>query len=171
MHKKESWVLQLQKNTQASLIGHGALIIFVSLIAGIMLTFDMLNGFKLWPFIDMDVNIPGTVRGWRVAHSGGLLNGVMIIGMALCLSKVDMKPATLRFVYWSFLCTGWGNIVFYWAGNFAMNRGLSVGATPYGEGDIYGAIAYLSGASVLLFTVAASFMVAKCAFNSSKSYT
>jgi len=166
MNTNEEWFQQLKKQKQLLLIAHGASVLFIALIAAFFLTFDMLQGIKIWPIIDIELDIPGTVRGWRVAHSGGILNGVMIIAMALCLTKITLSPAALSLTYWSFLLTGWGNTIFYWAGNFAQNRGLSVNSTPYGEGDIFGAISYLAGASVMLLTVIACFLIAKSAFNS-----
>ena len=166
MNTNETWYADTVKQAQLSLIGHGALVIFIALLAAFFLTFDMLQGLKVWPIIDMQLEIPGSIRGWRIAHTGGLLNGVMIIAMALCITKINMSPASLKLTYWSFLLTGWGNTIFYWAANFSMNRGLSVGATPYGEGDVFGAISYLAGASVMLLTVIASFLIAKSAFSS-----
>lgn len=166
MSHNEPWVNAQMQKMKMSLIGHGALVVLVSLIAGFFLTFEMLQGFKLWPLIHIEMDFPGTVRGWRVAHSGGLLNGVMIIVMALCLTRIDLTMSSLKFVYWSFLLTGWGNTLFYWFGNFSMNRGLSGSATPYGEGDIYGLLAYISGANVMMLTVIACFIIAKNAFSS-----
>jgi len=160
---------ELLSKVQGSMIGHGALIMFISLVAGIMLTFDMLEGFKIWPFLDIAVDIPGSVRGWKAAHVGGLLNAVMILVVALCVSKVTLSVKSLNFIHWSFILTGWGNTVFYWAGNIAMNRGLAVGATPYGEGDFYGAIAFLSAASIMFFTMLGCLILMKAGFQLSSS--
>lgn len=168
MNQQENWYVIAQKQAQLKLIAHGALVVLISLFAAFFLTFDMLQGIKLWPLLSIDLEIPGTVRGWRIAHTGGLMNGILMIAIALCFTKVSLSPSSLKFIYWSFLLTGWGNTVFYWAANFSMNRGLSVGATPYGEGEIFGAISYVAGASVMLLTVIASFMLAKSAFNALK---
>ncbi len=168
MKQQESWFLTSQKQIQSSLIGHGALVIFISLLAGFMLTFDMLNGIKIWPLFDVSIDIPGTIRGWRIAHSGGLLNGIMIMVIALCITRIKLSASSLKFIYWSFLLTGWGNTIFYWAANLSMNRGLSVGDTSYGSGDFFGAVAYISGASVMLLTVIATLIIAKSAFNSAR---
>lgn len=168
MHTNETWYKNYKNQVQLSLIAHGALVIFFGLLAGFFLTFDMLQGIKIWPIIHMELEIPGSVRGWRTAHTGGILNGVMIVAMALCISKIQLSAGALKFTYWSFLLTGWGNTIFYWAANFSMNRGLSVQATPYGEGEIFGTISYIAGASVMLLTVIACFLVAKSAWQSSK---
>jgi len=54
--------------------------------------------------------------------------------------------------------------VFYWAGNFSENRGLSVGATPFGNGDFFGAIAFLGGGAGMVFTFIAVIILIRAAF-------
>lgn len=165
---QEKWLQQATKQKQAALIGHGALVLMVSLFAAFMLTFDMLQGIKIWPLLHIDVEIPGTVRGWRVAHVGGLLNGIMMIAIALAFTRISLSAGKLKFIYLSLVFTGWGNTLFYWFGNFSMNRGLSVSDTPYGAGEIFGALSYIAGASVMVFTLIAIIFVAKCAFDSAR---
>jgi len=53
----------------------------------------------------------------------------------------------MQYAAWRFIITGWANTVFYWAVNLSVNRGTSVGDTPYGKGDVFGAITYLVGFS------------------------
>jgi len=75
---------------QHQVIGHGMLVLFVGLLAGVMLTFSLLGAVALWPFPTWEVAIPGSTRGWVSAHVGGILNGVMIAGLALLMGK--LKP-------------------------------------------------------------------------------
>ncbi|TBR45026.1 hypothetical protein CBF23_000555 [Marinomonas agarivorans] len=166
----ETWYKNHKRHMQLALIAHGSLVLVLGLFAGFFLTFDMLQGVKIWPLIHIELDIPGTVRGWKAAHTGGIMNGIMLIIMALCITKIQLSLASLNFIYWSFLFTGWGNTVFYWAANFAANRGLSVGPTPYGDADIFGAISYVAGASVMVFTVIACFLVAKSALRDKASF-
>jgi len=164
MNELENWEINQIKRLQGSIIGHGALILFIGLVAGIMLTFAMLQGVKIWPILDIPMEIPGSIGGWKAAHVGGLMNGIMLMVVALCLSKVSMSAASSRFMFYALVLTGWGNTVFYWFGNFSLNKGLSVGATPYGEGDVYGAIAFISAGSVMLLTLVASLMLMRAGF-------
>jgi len=168
MNTLEPWQVTQIKRIQASLIGHGILIILVALSAGIMLGFSLVEGIKLWPFVDISMEIPGSTRGWKAAHIGGLLNGIMMIAVALCLPKVRLVSKRLTFTYWAFVLTGWGNTIFYWAGNFSMNRGLSVGATRFGEGDIFGAVAYLVVSPVMLITIMGCWVLMRQSFNAAK---
>ena len=165
-----TWQTEEAKRFRAALIGHGSVIMCIGLIAGIILIFSMLNGVVIWPIIDLAVDIPGSTRGWKTTHVGGLQNGMLLIGIALALPYIPMSYASQKFVFFSFVATGWGNTLFYWAGNFSQNRGLSVVGTPYGEGDIYGAIAYFAGGSVMLFTIAASLVLASGAFRLARNY-
>ena len=66
-------------------IANGMAVLFIGLIAGIMLVFSLLGVVTLWPLPVWDVQVPGTTRGWSAAHVGGILNGVMIAGVALLM--------------------------------------------------------------------------------------
>ena len=149
---------------QASLIGHGALVILVALIAGVMLGFSLVEGIRLWPILDISMAIPGSDHGWKVAHSGGIMNGILVIVVAISLSRITLSNTQLSWIYWLFVCTAWGNTIFYWFGNFSMNRGLSVVANRFGEGDIYGAIAYIVVAPVMVLTIIGCAMLIKAGF-------
>ena len=61
-------------------IGHGMIVLFIGLLAGVMLIFSLLNAVTLWPLPAWEVTVPGSTRGWQAAHVGGILNGVMIAG-------------------------------------------------------------------------------------------
>jgi styrene-oxide isomerase len=164
MSELEGWEVNQLKRLQGSIIAHGALMLFVGLVAGVMLTFAMLQGVKIWPILDIPMDIPGSILGWKAAHVGGMMNGIMLMVVALCLSKVILSAASSRFMFYALVLTGWGNTIFYWFGNFSMNKGLSVGATPYGEGDLYGAIAFISAGSVMILTFIASLMLVRAGF-------
>lgn len=136
-------------------IGHAMAVLLLGLVAGLGLVFSLLDAVTLWPLPVWDVSIPGSTRGWQSAHVGGILNGVMIAVGALLMDYLTLSGGQRRWVGWGLIITGWANTVFYWAGNFAPNRGLSVSATPYGEGDIMGALAFLGGGLGMLFTFVA----------------
>jgi len=156
------------KRVQSLLIGHGALVILVALAAGIMLGFFLVDGIRLWPILDLNVDIPGSERGWKAAHTGGIMNGLMIIVVAIGLSRIQLSAKQVSLVYWIFVCTAWGNTVFYWFGNMASNRGLSVTATRFGEGDVYGAIAYLVVTPVMVLTVIGCWILMREGFRGAK---
>ena len=140
-------------------VAHAMAVLFIGLVAGVMLVFSLLDAVALWPFPTIAADIPGSTRGWQAAHVGGILNGVMIAGIALLMNALQLEGARARWVGWSMIVTGWGNTVFYWAGNVAANRGLSVVATPYGEGDLAGVLAFLGGGVAMILTFVAVAML------------
>ncbi len=145
-------------------IFHGMVVLFIGLVAGVMLVFSLLDAIALWPLPALEVAIPGSTRGWQAAHVGGILNGVMIAGVALLMSYLNLTGRSADWVGWGMIVTGWGNTLFYWAGNFAANRGLSAAATPYGDSDIAGVLAYLGGGVAMIFTFIAVVLLARAAW-------
>jgi len=127
----------------------------MGLVAGVMLVFSLLDAVNLWPFPVWQVAIPGSTRGWQAAHVGGIMNGIMLIALAFLMGKLALSSRQTALCAWGLIATGWGNTVFYWAGNLAPNRGLSMEDTPYGVADIAGAVAFLGGgvAMVILFAI------------------
>ena len=108
---------------------HAIIVLSIGLIAGLMLAFSLLDAVNLWPLPVWEVTIPGSDRGWASAHVGGILNGIMLIVLINLATKLDLSERDFRLSAWSLIITGWGNTVFYWAGNLAPNRGLSVELT------------------------------------------
>ena len=74
-------------------IGHGMLVLLIGLLSGFGLVFSLMDAIALWPLPAIDVQIPGSTRGWQAAHVGGILNGVMMAGVALLISRFEI---TLR---------------------------------------------------------------------------
>ena len=148
-------------------IANGMAVLFIGLVAGVMLIFFMLGGIGLWPLPIAEVNVPGTARGWTAAHVGGILNGVMIATIAVLMRHLEMIGKAAFWLGWGLIITGWANTIFYWAGNVSSNRGLSVAATPYGPGDIAGAVAFLGGGFGMIFTFIAVILVALAAWKKS----
>ncbi|MEE4146997.1 MAG: hypothetical protein V2I26_19485 [Halieaceae bacterium] len=132
---------------------HALLVLTVGLVAGVMLVFSLLDAVNLWPFPVWEVAIPGSTRGWQAAHVGGIMNGIMLIALVLLMGKLRLSRKQYALCSWGLIVTGWGNTLFYWAGNVAPNRGLSMADTPFGASDIAGALAFLGGgvAMVVLF--------------------
>ena len=133
-----------------AVIAHGLAVLCVGLIAGVGLVFSLLDAVALWPVPAWDVSLPGSTRGWQAAHVGGITNGMLLIVLALAFRYLAIEPARARWLKAALIITGWGNTLFYWAGNVAPNRGLSVGDTIHGAGDLAGALAYLGGAAAML---------------------
>jgi hypothetical protein len=148
---------------------HAALVLTVGLIAGVMLVFSLLDAVNLWPFPVWQVQIPGSTRGWQAAHVGGIMNGIMLMVMALLMCKLDLSRKQYAIAGWGLIATGWGNTVFYWAGNLAPNRGLSVIDTQYGAADLAGAAAFLGGGGAMIITFVIMYLFARAALALAKA--
>ncbi len=138
------------------LLTHGALIAVIGLISGFGFVFVILESITVWPIsLDIASTIPGSERGWRVAHVAGVMNGLlmMIAGLALVHAKVSQRAQP--WVVWGMVYTGWGNTIFFHCANLSNNRALSAGTTKYGEADLFGIVGYLIGASTIPFTITA----------------
>ena len=151
-------------------IFNGLSVLLVGLVAGLGLTFSLLEAVALWPFPAWEVTLPGSVRGWQAAHVGGILNGVMIAVSGLLMIKLELRETKSFLVGWGMIITGWANTVFYWAGNFSSNRGLSVSDTVFGEGDLLGSVAYLIGLAGMIFTFIAITILVVQSYQKVKSY-
>ncbi len=135
---------------QRVMIGHSMLIMFVTLVAGLGLWMSLLGGFELIPGTIIHFQLPGTPEGWARAHRGTPLNSLMVLGVALFLSKLGLSETVQKRIGWIIICTGWANTVFYFASNFAPNRGLSFGTNAFGPGDF---AAFVALAPAYLFGV------------------
>ena len=74
---------------QRVMIGHGALMIATALLGGVGLWMFLLGGFEIIPGYIIHFQLPGSAEGWRKAHSGPVLNGLMVIGIAFGPAKVE----------------------------------------------------------------------------------
>ncbi|MEQ9009899.1 hypothetical protein [Algiphilus sp.] len=138
------------------LIQHGAAIAVIGLLSGFGMVFAILEALHVWPLtIAYDGAIPGSERGWRVAHVAGVMNGMLMLLIGFALTTVLPSLRAQAWIVWGMVYTGWGNTVFFHCANLSSNRGLSAGTTRLGEPDLLGAIGYLVGGSTIPFTLIA----------------
>ena len=138
------------------LIQQGAIIAVIGLLSGFGMVFAILDAIHVWPVtIPFDGDIPGSERGWRVAHVAGVMNGILMILIGLALTTTVPTRRAQAWIVWGMVYTGWGNTIFFHCANLSSNRGLSAGATRLGEPDVLGAIGYIIGGSTIPFTIIA----------------
>lgn len=137
---------------QRIMLGNGALMIFMALVGGLGLWMFLLGGIFPLPFVDWQFQIPGSQAGWVRAHTGPVMNGLMVLGIAFTLPLLSLSERTARILGWIIVGDGWANTGFYFFGNWAPNRGLSFVANKWGEANIF---SYLALAPAYLFGVLA----------------
>ncbi|WP_428415226.1 styrene-oxide isomerase StyC [Methylibium sp.] len=126
---------------QKQWFGHGVLMILATLLGGVGLWMFLVGGFEIVPGYILHFQLPGSAEGWRRAHGGPALNGLMVIAVALVLPALNFSERKASWLGWLVVADGWANVVFYFFSNLSPNRGLSFGPNVFGEGNVYSAIA------------------------------
>jgi len=126
---------------QKKLVGHGILQIASTLVFGVGYWMKLVGGFEIVPGKIWHFNLPGTEEGWRKAHSGPALNGMMVIAAAAALPHVQLPEKEKKRLAWIVALDGWSNVIFYFFGNFAPSRGLSFSKNRFGKSNLAGVIA------------------------------
>ncbi|MGQ0701322.1 MAG: styrene-oxide isomerase StyC [Panacagrimonas sp.] len=135
----------MNNSLQIKMSGHGVLMIFCTLLFGVGYWMFLVGGFEIVPTYIIHFDLPGTAEGWRKAHSGPAMNGMMVIAVAFVLPMLNFQAKTAGRLGFIIVADGWANTAFYFFGNFTPNRGLSFGDNKYGEADIFSTLA-LGGA-------------------------
>lgn len=155
---------QANNRMQALMLGNGFAVMLVGMFSGFMLTFSLLEAIDIFPFPAIAVAIPGTTRGWVAAHTGNIMNGLMLVGVALSLPRLAIEGRRLAWVGWGLIATVWGNAAFYVFGNLAANRGLTVGSNRFGEGSLTGVLASVPALVGAVLVVIALSIAMRAAF-------
>ena len=138
---------------QRIMIGNGLLVVLVAMLGGFMLMFSLLGGIEVWPGTIIPLSIYGTEAGWVRAHSGGTMNGVLLIVVGLALPLLRLSERMQWITAYGFIYVAWSFTVFCWFGNASSNRGLSIGESPLGEPDLVGLIAFLPALPTVVLVV------------------
>ena len=116
----------MSERLRSLLVAHGALVFLAGLIAGFPFAFHILGRVELWPIPgSLDIQIPGDYRGWRMAHLEGILNGLLLLGVAATGSLLRLSERAAGWAAWGLIVCGWGNVIASFIGPLAGVRGLS----------------------------------------------
>ena len=147
------------------MIGHSAIVIFIALLAGWGLAMSLIGGFEIFPGNILSFEIPGDSSAWARAHTGGLLNGLLVLAIAWVLSTLDLNERKSFHIWWMIIGTAYANTVFYWAGILAPNRAITAGSNRLGDASLAGVIGFLPAAVFALVLMVAMVMIARSAFS------
>jgi hypothetical protein len=151
---------------QRIMISNGLLVILAAMFAGFMLMFSLLGGIEIWPGNILPLHVYGTNEGWVRAHSGGTMNGLLVLVVALALPKLNLSERMQKITAYGFIYVAWSFTLFYWLGNAAGNRGLSIGDNPLGPSDLIGVIAFVPGLPSVFIVVVLLAIAAKSVLSS-----
>ena len=148
-----------------NMIGHSAIVIFIALLAGWGLAMSLIGGFEIFPGNILFFVIPGDSSAWARAHTGGLLNGLLVLAFAWVLSTLDLNERKAFHIWWMIVGTAYANTIFYWAGIMAPNRAITAGSNRLGEASFAGVVGFLPAAVFALVLMLAMVIVARAAFS------
>ena len=146
------------------MLGHGFLIIFLSMCLGIGLLISLVGGMELIPGNIIAFSIPGDSGAWARAHVGGILNGMLIVIGALTASHLNAETAFAKRLCWMLVGTGYANFVFYIAAIIADNRALTFGSNQFGETSISAILGLLPALVFVVISLIAVWSLMRLAF-------
>ena len=158
----------MTRRLQSLMIANAGLVLLLGMLAGLPFAFNLIGKIELWPVpFSLNVQIPGTERGWRAAHIGNIMNGTMLLAVAAVFHRLTLSPGARRAVAWGLIATVWGNAVFYVvAACMTEGRGLTFGANRFGGGDWANSIGFLAAMAAVGAVITALVQVVRGAFAS-----
>lgn len=127
---------------QKRLTGHALILLIIGLLAGFMLAFSLIGGLEVLPTLFIGIPTFGTTEGWVRAHSGGIMNGLMLIAFAFIMPHCGLAVERLQLFAKGIIFAGWANTIFYWTGNASGSRALSFTDNALGTSNMLGVIGY-----------------------------
>lgn len=154
---------------QKKMMGQGAAVLLVGMFAGIGLLISLLGGIELIPGSIIEFSIPGSADAWVRAHIGGMMNGILIILVAIAMAGLGFAEAAAGRMFWMLVGTGWANTLFYWAALLAPNRALSFADNRFGESNLAAIIGLVPALLFAVISIIAIFSFMRQAFASAKA--
>ena len=128
---------------QKIMVINGLLVLTVAMLSGFMLMFLLIGGLEVWPGRILQIPVYGSEAGWVRAHSGGVTNGLLVLIIGAILPNLNLGSLSKKLVCYGFVYVAWSFTIFYWFGNAAGNRALTLGDNPLGGTDVYGLIGFI----------------------------
>ena len=118
----------MPRRLQRLLVAHGALVFLAGLVAGFPFALLEIHAMTLGSS-DAPPPVPGDIRGWRMAHLEGVLNGLTCFAGAAIGPYLRLSPRGYAILAWSLVVTAWGNIIASFIGPLFGGRGLVLGTS------------------------------------------
>jgi hypothetical protein len=154
----------MSERLRSLMVAHGALVFLLGMAAGFPFAFVILGKVVLWPFPGVaEWTGPGDLRGWRMAHLEGILNGLMLIGVAAVAPRLSLGTRAQAVVGWSLIVTAWGNIIASLVGPLFGGRGLEFG------GGVANSLMYVLFVVAVVAVIVAMVLVSVGAFRRARA--
>lgn len=114
---------------QTMLVRQGGLVLLLGFAAGFGFVFFLIGSIELWPIPGkIAMQLPGTVKAWRMSHLEGVMNGLMLWLLAAVLPTFALPIATARRIARMLVVTAWTfPIASLFDAFFENSRGLRFG--------------------------------------------
>jgi hypothetical protein len=155
------------RTQQRRMIGHGALVILIALAAGFGLVMSLIGGFEVFPGTIIEFEFPGDTGAWARAHTGGILNGLLVIAGALTIHAMALADKTASRLTWMLIGTGYANTAFYWGALFAPNHAVTFGDNRLGETNVAAVLGVTPALVFAFITMIAMVILIRSAFSKS----
>lgn len=150
---------------QRKMVGHGALMLLVAMLAGVGLLLSVVGGLEWWPGHIVLVEVASTPASWVRTHVGGILNAMLVMLVALLLPGLGFAEAPAQRIARFMIGTGWANTLFYWAAMWAPNRALTFGDNRLGTSNLASWIGLAPALLFVLLSLVAVALIARQAFS------
>ena len=126
------------------LLFHGSIVLFTGLLSGILMG-SAINKKKG----------EEAVRAWRVAHSGLIMDGLMMLIIALIVPYLKVGEVAVWTLVWGLVISGYGFVMALPLGAWKGYRGLV--PKPHGintivyAGNVIGVVGSLVGTAIVIF--------------------
>jgi hypothetical protein len=118
----------MPRRLQRLLVAHGALVFLAGLVAGFPFALLEIHAATLGSS-DAPPPVPGDVRGWRMAHLEGVLNGLTCFAGAAVAPYLRLSARAYAILAWALVVTAWGNMIASLIGPLFGGRGLVFGGS------------------------------------------
>ena len=138
----------MTEKQKALLVLNGVGLLLSAVLSGWLHFFQLLGEIDLWPFVNhVPVEVPGEDRAWIMAHLEGLLNGFLLMLIALSSSYYQLSARLQTVLVYCAITFGWLFTLPAIANAWFGTRGLAMdgGPWPASQDSLANNLIFLSG--------------------------
>ena len=145
----------MSERLQRLLIAHGGMVFLAGLVVGFPFAFFLAGEISLWPIPGkIVIQLPGSERGWRMAHLEGILNGLTLIAVGAVGGRLALSERAARWIAWSLIVTAWGNVFAATLGPMFTTPGAAPRGLVFGDGVVNSLMYLLFVAAIVAVMIA-----------------
>lgn len=123
---------QMPSRMRALLFLNGIGLFVAAILFGWAWFFYLLGEITVWPLpINIEVDIPGDSRAFRMGHMEGITHGLLLMGLAFGGQFMRMSERKFQVLFWAGLTNAWLFTLPAMANTFFGTRGLAFGGGPF----------------------------------------